>query len=226
MSRLTQRQRVKVNAALSLIHSQGYDAQAVVSWAKEYQRTGYDARRAYQQALNEFAAGQPALAVPIGKLTRLVDASDVPTVAKYDVALSAYIATGDDNALAEIAPIIARDSVALAIKNGELTAGDVSAARAEAATGFAMVDEAVTAASAPTSQPNHSRFVFGQSGQNPALKVRLEQAPSPQTSPYPAGGRIADGAAARMKVQGPPILPQGSRTLLEGHVIGDGGNAN
>ena len=93
---LTIKQRVKVNAALSLIHAHGYDAQTVVSWAQEYASSGYDVRRAYERALNDFGNNQPDTMAGLSKVTRLVEASDVATVAKYDVALAAYIATVRD----------------------------------------------------------------------------------------------------------------------------------
>ncbi|MBL8553260.1 MAG: hypothetical protein JNL41_03200 [Phenylobacterium sp.] len=136
---------MKVNAALSTIYAQGYDAQTVVSWARDYEAAGHPPRLAYQRALNDFIAGQPAFADSLGKITRLVDASDPQTVAKYDTALSAYIATGDDSEIAALGPMIARDSVVVAQKNGELPNGDITAASTEQALGFAMADQHITA---------------------------------------------------------------------------------
>lgn len=170
---LSIKQRVKVNAALAMIHANGYDAQAVVNWAREYERSGHDARRAFETALNEFAAGQPAMGNQLGKITRLVEASSVATVAAYDQALSAYIATGDSSGIDALAPMIAADSVALAVRNGELADGGITEATLEAALGFPM--EVPQAA--------------------PAVPAAADQTAS-QVSPYSgaqAGGRVAQG---------------------------------
>lgn len=182
MSGLTQKQRVKVNAALSMIYDRGYDAQTVVTWAKGYERKGYDTRRAYEHALNEFIGGQPDLAGPIGKINRLIEASDVATVSKYAVALSKYIESGDDTAIAALGPMIARDSVALAIKHGELDANEITAESVQAATGFAMADDIVTAAAQPQATP-------------PTPVPKQTQADTrAQVSPFAAGGRTSDRA--------------------------------
>ena len=142
---LNQRQRVKINAALSMIYAGGYDAQTVITWAKEYRSKGYDQRRAYEQALNEFAAGQPEIAPAMVKFTRLIQASDEQSVAQYDHALSTYIQTGDNSGMEALGPMIARDSVALAVRSGELQGG-VTPENVEAALGFAMDDGHVQAA--------------------------------------------------------------------------------
>lgn len=236
MTGLTQKQRVKVNAALSMIYDQGYDAQTVVGWAREHERNGRDARSAYQLALNEFVGGQPGLAGPMGKVTRLIDASDANTVAQYDQALSAYIATGDDAPLAALAPMIARDSVALAVKNGELAAGDVNAANVEAATGFSMADEYIAAASqpdavAPTAPPREVAFKHNNQPTEVGMADKPDNRPtdthSSQYSPFSGGGRVANKAAWNPAFDGNRMNANAntgslgpSRTVLQGHVIG------
>lgn len=127
MAGLTNRQRVKVNAALSLIYAEGYDAQTVHNWASEYKGQGYPPAKAFERALNEFVAGQPEVGAAIGKITRLIHASDDATVAKYDQALNEYIATGNDAAISALGPMMAQDSVALSVRSGELADGTMSA---------------------------------------------------------------------------------------------------
>ena len=143
MNGLTQRQRVKVNAALSIIHDHGYNASAVSAWAREYRdKQGYPTAKAYERALNEFIGGQPGLADSLVKVTRLVQASDDATVASYDKALTTYIQTGDDSGITALADTIAQDSVALAVRHGEIKGG-VTAENVEAALGLAMADQHV-----------------------------------------------------------------------------------
>lgn len=215
---LTTKQRVKVNAALSMIHTQGYDAQTVVRWAKEYERTGYDTRRAYEQALNEFAAGQPDIGNSIGKIARLVEASSVRTVAQYDEALSAFIATGDSTAIDALAPMIAADSVALAVQNGELPQGSLTAEGVEAALGFAMDDATITAAAPQQPAQAPQAFAFN-TGKGTAEPDAMDPTAS-QVSPYAGAGR----QTTTDRWQAAPSTGAGSaRGLLGGHTLGNNG---
>jgi hypothetical protein len=248
---LSIKQRVKVNAALSMIYSQGYDAQTVVTWAKDYEGMGHTPARAYQMALNEFAAGQPDLGASLGKITRLVEASDVATVAKYDTALSHYISTGDDSALVALGPMIAQDSVALAVKNGELPEGALTGEAIEAAIGFAMADDVVTQAATPAAQQNASpeapqpRPEDAYSSQQSAPAGRHAagtSAPAVQRQTFPGfgsqpaqtQGKSTDkqvspyAAGGRVANQArwdavPNIGGGTSRTLLQGHRLGSDG---
>lgn len=223
MAGLTQRQRVKVNAALSMIYAQGYDAQTVITWAKEYQRSGYDQKGAYQQALNEFIAGQPDLAPALGKITRLIEASDGATVSQYDQALSTYIQTGDDSAITALAPMIARDSVALAVKQGDLAAGDINAESVEAALGFGMADtfvEAAAQAVAPAVQTrefafNHSKSEAPLGDNNPGRAIDTH---SSQVSPF-STGYVSSKAAQRFQQTYNEGSLGASRTLMQGRVL-------
>jgi hypothetical protein len=116
---LTVKQRTKINAALCTIHDSGHDASAVTALARTIMATGVGPNTAYERALNTFADNNPAMLPVLSKIVRLVEASDVRTVAQYDAALSNYIATGDDSGLTALAPMIAEDMTALAIRNGE-----------------------------------------------------------------------------------------------------------
>ena len=141
MRGLTNKQRVKVNAALSVIHAMGYDANEVTAQAKAIMATGHDARTAYERALNQFAGSNQETADGLRKITRLVEASDAQTVAQYDHALNEYIATGSEAALDALAPTIAADSIALAIHLGEMTEADVAGGGLAMALGFEPAPE-------------------------------------------------------------------------------------
>jgi len=216
MPGLNQRQRVKINAALSLIYAHGYDAQSVVTWAREYQRKGMDLRASYQQALNEFIVGQPDLAPTITKVNRLIEHSDVPTVAKYEQAINAYIETGDDTAIDALGPMIAADSVALAQQLGEITGG-VSAENVEAALGFAMAENHVQAAAQPAPTEPAREFAWNTSG-----RPQDTEAAASQVSPFGAGGRMRSTDQAKWAAA--PFLGAGeARSLVQGHTLGSTG---
>jgi len=152
LTNLTAKQRAKINAALCIIHDNDGDAQAVTALAHTIMATGHDARSSYEKALTSFAAENPELGAAIGKMTRLVEASSVSTVAAYDSALSDYIATGNNAGMLALAPMIAKDSIALAIVNGEMTEADVATGGLAQALGFEpslILQQAHTANTAP-----------------------------------------------------------------------------
>lgn len=218
MPNLNQRQRVKINAALSLIHARGYDAQTVVTWAREYQRKGMDLRSSYQHALNEFIGGQPDLGETLTKINRLIEHSDVPTVARYEQAISAYIETGDDSAINALGPMIAADSVALAQQHGEISGG-VTADNVEAALGFAMADGHVQAAAQPA--PSEPARDFGWDTSKGTQKADPGEAVA---NPFGTGQtRSSD----RAKWEAAPYLGAGeARTLVQGRTLGNTENSS
>lgn len=237
---LSIKQRVKVNAALSMIYAQGYDAQTVVTWAADYMGMGHGPARAYQMALNEFAAGQPDLGDSLGKITRLVEASDVATVAQYDVALTEFINTGDDSALVALGPMIARDSVALAVKNGGLPEGALTGEAIESALGFAMADAVVTQATTPVGSQEaapaapQARPEDAYSSQQSAPQVQRQSFPGFGSQAQPQGKTTdkqvsAAGSGSGMIVNkarwdAVPYTGAGTaRTLLQGHRLGSDG---
>lgn len=128
MSNLTKKERTQVNAALCLIHDQGYDAGAITAAATRSIAVGHAPAAAYSLALNAFAAQNADLAQSLSKVTRLIGSSSADTIDTYDRALTEYISTGNDAAMTALAPMIAADSMALAIKAGEMQPGDTGAA--------------------------------------------------------------------------------------------------
>jgi len=185
MTALTQKQRAKVNAALCMIHDHGGDASAITAKVRTMIASGHDARTAYEKALNGFADSNPELGHAIGKITRLVEASDDGTVARYDTALSSYIATGDNTGLKALAPTIAQDSIALAVREGELTPDEAANGDLGKALGFDPGDELKEALASPArSQPQ------------PKATFAFDTRPTPQTlGGRPMVGRAPDGSA-------------------------------
>lgn len=149
MTALTSRQRTAINATLALIHSRGHDASAITRQARTAASKGVPLKTAYDQAVQGFMASQPNLSGPIGKIARLVMASDDATVALYADALHAYNSRGDEGPLNALAPMIARDSIALAIRSGELAAGATGADALSASLGADASPAMVAALSAP-----------------------------------------------------------------------------
>src|SRR5437868_11295854 len=150
---LSIKQRAKVNAALCIIHDEGGNANAVTEMARTLTGTGLNSVKAYERALNDYVASNPTLGTAIGKVVNLIEASSPATVARYDEAITGYINTGDDSALVALAPMIAEDSIALAIHNGEITEADRGADALATAFGFepgpVMREAAATSASIP-----------------------------------------------------------------------------
>lgn len=170
LTALTIRQRAKVNAALALIHDSGHSANAVTQAARNHMARGHDPRRSFELALNDFAKGKPELGSQLEKATRLIEASDDATVARYDAALSSYIQTGDASGIEAITPMVIQDSIALAFRNGELAPEDATGPNAF---GIAMGHSPDTAmsdrqasstpvAASPPAPAQRASFTFGQ----------------------------------------------------------------
>lgn len=182
---LTPRQRTKINAALCLLDDNGYDAQTVIHMATQLNKDGKDHRTAYETALNAYLAEEPDIFPAISKALRLVDASDDATVDQYDAALSVYATTGDDSSLNALAPMIAQDSLALALREGEITQEEAAGHNLKKALGFEpgpALQEAVTAMAQQSSdqqasQPQQAQQ-WRQPDQMPVTQVGKAPAPS------------------------------------------------
>ena len=179
---LTARQRTKINAALCLIHDNGHNASAVIGAANRIIQDGQDPRSAYEAALNTFLATEPAMLPTVSKVLKLVDASDDRTVDQYDAALDQYISTGDDSGINALAPMIAEDSIALALRDGEITEEEAASGDIAKALGFEpgpALQEAVAAMGEQTEQPPQGEQEQQQ------WRPRLEEA-QPQLGDAPA----------------------------------------
>lgn len=192
MTAVTDKQRVKVNAALTIIHGHGHSPAAVTQQARELIAIGHPARSAYEQALNSFAQRLPGIGGAIAKVAQLIEASDGPTVAQYDSALSLYIQTGDNSGIAALEPMIVADATALAIRAGESTADALTGLTIDDALGTAFdeMQERTTAPeliAAPAPAPAVSQsFAFAVPG----------QAARPATAPS-APPTLSNGTAVR-----------------------------
>lgn len=224
---LNARQRTKINAALCLIHDNGYNASAVIGMANRLTQEGKDPRSAYEAALNTFLSTEPAMLPTVSKVLKLVDASDDKTVDQYDAALSAYVSTGDDTELNTLAPIIAQDSIALALRDGEITEEEAASGDIAKALGFEpgpALQEAVTAMGEQQTGQQPQAQQEGQPNQaqwRPKAQSALPQVgdvPAPQNvvngSQVSLGGPtgfIAMGARAKIaRETGPPMAPNGN----------------
>lgn len=166
MTTLTGRRRTAVNAALGLAHSHGHDANAITRQARTIMATGRTAQAAYEAAFADLMRRAPELSAPLAKVSRLIMSSDDASIAQYDRALSAYMANGDEAPLNALAPMIARDSLALAIRSGELPSGAAGAEALATALGgevsSIMVDASVapSPAAADVAAPAKGAFAF------------------------------------------------------------------
>lgn len=199
MTALTDKQRVKVNAALTIIHGHGHSPAAVTQQARELIAIGHPARSAYEQALNSFAQRLPGIGGAIAKVAQLIEASDGPTVAQYDSALSLYIQTGDNSGIAALEPMIVADAMALAIQTGESTADALAGLTIDDALGTAFdeMQERTTAPeliAAPAPAPAVSQaFAFALPGQAP----RPAHGPTVQQPTVQAPPTLSIGTAVR-----------------------------
>lgn len=195
MTALTSKQRVKVNAALTIIHGHGYDPAVVSTDARQLIAIGHPARSAYEQALNTFAQSRPGIGGAIAKVAQLIEASDDPTVARYDEALALYIQTGDNSSINALEAMIVADATVLAIRAGEspadgLTIDDALGTAFDEMQERSTVPEMMTdPAPAPAPVANQT-FAFAVPGHT------ARPAPAP--------------AAQRPPVQGPPTLSSGT----------------
>ena len=171
MTALTPRQRVKANAALSLIALHGHNPRTVQNAAKARMAEGYPAAIAYTKALEAFALNVPSMRNTLEIALELVGKSDDATLSKYDAALNHYNATGDEGQLEGLAPMIVEDAKALAIRNGDATEADTLYWDIQSALG--VTQEAFSAepyqpeaqAPAEPAAPQASSFQFGNPSQ-------------------------------------------------------------
>jgi hypothetical protein len=198
MTALTNKQRVQVNTALAIVHASGHNASDITAEAKAYQLQGHSHVKAYEYALSTFTRANPYMATAIQKTVALVGASSDATVARYDYAVQRYNETGNDDAIEALAPMMAQDSVALAIRNGEITAEDVANGGIETALGFAPT-EAMTAAAmtapAPVAPVAAAPVATPAAPQAPAPRAAT---PAPQRRDNSTGTQSLDAAINRL----------------------------
>lgn len=190
MTALTNKQRVKANAALAIIHSSGGDASAVTAHAKQLRALGHPARKAYEIALTSAVATAPDLSASIERSLRLIEASDHATVALYDRALTSYNETGSEAELQALAPMMARDSATLAIRMGETTHEEIANGGLAAALGFDPGDDMIAAAMAspPAPAAPSASFAFKSDGGPSASGAPHSYMNGSQAGPFESKG--------------------------------------
>jgi hypothetical protein len=176
-----------------------------------------------------FIQTEPALLPTINKAHALVDASDEASVDKYDAALSDYVTTGDNSSLNSLAPMIAEDSLALAVKNGEITQEEADSGDLGKALGFepgpALVEAMAARAEQSNEQqqeaakPNQPEYPLGQQADKQTKAPQLGDAPAQQPSFVNGSqvgaasaptGMVAPGAARNWARNTDQPLPNGA----------------
>ncbi len=198
MTALTDKQRVKVNAALTIIHGHGYDPAPVTKIARDLIAIGHPASSAYEQALNTFAQSRPGIGGAIAKVAQLIEVSDGPTVAQYDSALSLYIQTGDASGINALEAMTVADATALAIRSGESTADALTGLTIDDALGTAF-DEMQERATAPEMMTDLTPALAPVANQTFAFAI-------PGQAPRPASAQKASQPIS----QAPPTLSSGT----------------
>ena len=221
MTALTDKQRVKVNAALTIIHGHGYDPAPVTKIARDLIAIGHPARSAYEQALNTFAQSRPGIGGAISKVAQLIEASDPDTVARYDDALSLYIQTGDNSGIAALEPMIVADAMALAIRSGEGTADALAGLTIDDALGTAFdeMQERTTAPemmATPAPVPTVSQsFAFAVPGQAPRpTSASLAQRPTMQAPPTLSNGTAVRAPLSERAARSWSGIPMGATAAV------------
>ena len=164
--KLSSRDRAKVNGALCMIRDAGHNADAITGVALSIINTGTPIKLAYQRALDKFVEQVPSFRAPLQRLGQLVDASDIPTVAGYNVALSRYIETGDAADMRPIMATVTRDAAVMAARTGDAGFAD----------GMGLTDTAP----APVAQPAPTEDAPARPGWGPmGFRAADVQAPAP-----------------------------------------------
>lgn len=122
--KLNSRDRAKVNAALVLIRDQGHDVSEVTRVAEALINSGTPPRKAYERGFNKFVERVPTFHAPLQRLGQLIEASDHQTLAKYNVALSRYIETGEASHLQAVMPTVQQDMATMAQQTGDAGIAD------------------------------------------------------------------------------------------------------
>jgi hypothetical protein len=117
--RLSAQDRVMINGGLALIHDARYNPNDVTSVAQMLINMGTPPRKAYDSAFKKFVEQVPSFHSKLQRLGAMVDASDIRTVAAYNVALTRYNETGDSAALQPIMATVARDIAQMAVHTGD-----------------------------------------------------------------------------------------------------------
>ena len=204
MTALTTKQTTKINAALAIIHKQGHNVGALQQQAKNLMAQGQHPARAYEATFNGFLRSNAGLAPTLHRITSLIEASDGATVDKYASALRTYIETGDETAVNALEPVRRADSIALAMRNGEVSAQDVAEGRMDwGGMGFEQPApgnaSGAPAAAQETAPAPSQKFEFKSGQAQPGKAGHVEDAYSIYSQP--------ESGYAAMKANTPAFVP-------------------
>lgn len=163
MSALQGRVGTKIKAFLTILHKGGYNVAGIEQHAENAMRRGQPAASAYEAAVGSFLRGTPGIKLALERVAKLIDHSDPATVAKYEQAVSDYIATRDETAIDALEPMMRADLTAMAVRSGELSVEDAGAGRVDWAS-MGMPGLALSAAHSADTPPLASapqKFAFG-----------------------------------------------------------------
>lgn len=226
---LNPRQRIKLNAALSLIALHGHNPRAVQDAAKAQIAKGVPDADAYSAALEGFANQVPPLRETLATILELVANSDEPTLAKYDAAINQFNRTGDNSALTALEPMIVEDFKSLIVAKGLTTAEEAASLDWGISDALAFSDDAVAAEpwtpsatdiAAPTGQADNTQEGNTMNSREYAeavrqLRANLKGRPIDDSPEYAAlqaqyTGRPAPSA-------GPAPVIQNGQAVIPGH---------
>lgn len=150
---VTDRQLTTFDAVLTCISTAGYDPNVAITAADADIAAGVPLLTAYSRALNSYVSTlPPETQGAIGRIARLVSNSDDATIAQYDAAIMAYNASGgtDESAIEALYPMLARDGIALALRDGEITQAEIDSGEGiAAALGYEPRPDQISALQSP-----------------------------------------------------------------------------
>jgi hypothetical protein len=152
---LSRRDSAKVNAGLLEIHHAGIDTAEVTDVARALMNTGTPPRQAYETAFGKFTAKRPEFQASLMRIGQLIEATDLPTLAHYTVAMARYIETGDYAEMEALAPTVQQDLSALAERTG-----DGGFAEMAGAIGVNEAPTPPTQTGNPEKSPGHTHIGF------------------------------------------------------------------
>ncbi|WP_370178218.1 hypothetical protein [Alteriqipengyuania sp.] len=152
---LSRRDSAKVNAGLLEVHHAGIDTAEVTEIARAMMNNGTPPRQAYEAAFDKFATHRPEFRAPLMRIGQLIDATDLPTLARYNVAMSRYIETGDYAEIEAVAPIVQQDLTTMAAETG-----DAGFAEMAGTVAVAEPQSAPTSNAAQEARPGHTPIGF------------------------------------------------------------------
>jgi len=190
---LSKVQQTKIRAALAWVRDKHgpEDVQHLIGMARQMTAQGAPERAAWNFAMDQLHHADPDLSEKIAQSFNLLDASDDATVTRYEGALTEYLDSGDQSALLDVRPDIARDDATLDFRNGVISKQELDARVAEIEAG-----NIAPAQEASTRKTGNQSFGFNAKLTNPNVnKVPARDPGSQQSLGGGPAGMVAPKAA-------------------------------